>query len=104
MNTAAKQHIWENFLAFYGEQNAGRPTRGGVFERETDYWLENGLPLIGLDIDPRGTLPTVEIMMENFTHTIKNARKLSMHFSLDGEDDGLDIIDSAGATTILRFG
>ena len=104
MNKAEKQHIWQNFLTFYGEQNLRRPTRIGVFERETDYWLENGLPLLGLDIDTKDKLPTIEIMLENFTHTIKNARKISMHFSLDGQEDGLDVTDAEGGVTILRFG
>lgn len=103
MNTTAKQHIWTNFLTFYGEQNAGRLTRLGVFEGENDYWLENGLPLTGLDIDTRADAPTIEIMMEDFTHTIKNARTLAMHFSLDGSGDGLDITDAESKTTILRF-
>lgn len=104
MNAVEKQHIWTNFLTFYGEQNAARTTRLGVFEDENDYWLENGLPLAGLDIDTRGDAPTVEIMLENFTHIVKNAKKLTMHFSLDGSDDGLDITDAEGKTTILRFG
>lgn len=104
MNTTAKQHIWTNFLTFYGEQNAGRRTRLGVFEGENDYWLENGLPLAGLDIDTRGDSPTVEIMLENFTHTVKDARHLKIHFSLDGGDDGLDITNAEGKTTVLRFG
>src|SRR5687768_1998226 len=99
MNTAAKQHIWKNFLTFYGEQNSGRATRLGVFEGENDYWLENGLPLIGLDIDTHGEMPTVEIMLENFTHTIKNAQKLKINFSRNGSDDGLDITDAEGRTT-----
>ena len=103
MNTAEKQHIWKNFLNLYGEQNLGRATRLGVFEGENDYWLENGLPLIGLDIDTHGEMPTIEIMLENFTHTIKNAQKLKMNFGLNGSDDGLDITDADGATTILRF-
>ena len=104
MNAATKQHIWMNFLTFYGEQNAGRLTSLGVFEGENDYWLENGLPLLGLDIDTHGAMPTVEIMLENFTHTIKDARKLKIRFSLDGDEDGLDITDAQGKTTILRFG
>ena len=103
MNTDAKQHIWRNFLTVYGEQNSGRATRLGVFEGKNDYWLENGLPLIGLDIDTCGEMPTVEIMLENFTHTIKNTQKLKMNFSRNGSDDGLDITDAEGTTTILRF-
>jgi hypothetical protein len=104
MNAATKQHNWTKFLKFYNEQNKGRQTRLGVFEGENDYWLENGLPFNGIDIDARGEMPSVEIMLENFTHTVKNARELNAHFSFEGGGDGLDIIDTEGKTTILRFG
>ncbi len=103
MNKTVKQHVWTNFLSFYGEQNVGRLTRLGIFRGETDYWIENGVPLVGLDIDTHGDSPTIEIMLENFTHTVKDARKLNLHFSLDGSEDGFDITDAEGKTTILRF-
>jgi hypothetical protein len=48
MNAATGQHNWTYFLKFYNEQNKGRATRLGVFENENDYWLENGLPLVGI--------------------------------------------------------
>jgi len=103
MNAATQQSSWTNFLRFYSEQNKGRATRLGVFEDENDYWLENGLALVGIDADTHRAFPTVQIMFENFTHPIKNARALAMHFSLDGSGDGVDFIDADGKTTILRF-
>ena len=49
MNAATTQHEWTKYLRFFAEQNAGRPTRLGVFEHDgnilNDYWLEDGLPL-----------------------------------------------------------
>lgn len=115
MNTARKQHNWSAILSFFSEQNRTRPTRIGVFENArdavTDYWLEDGLPLAGIDIDPRGEdAPTIEIMLgdtakdaRHMTHTVKGARAARIVLSAGGEDDGLEIDDAEGKTTFLRF-
>jgi len=116
MNKTQAQHNWSAFLQLFSGQNKRRPTRIGVFEGEpgamTDYWLEDGLPLEGIDIDTRGeNAPTVEIMLgdarepnsREFTHTIARARFVRIVLSASGESDGLDIEDEQGATTILRF-
>lgn len=104
MNATTKRHNWTSFLKYYGEQNNGRSTRLGVFENGNDFWIEDGLPLSGIDVDARENEPTVEIMLgEEFTHTIKNARYVKISFSSDEANDGLDITDAEGKTTILRF-
>ena len=104
MNAATKQHSWTNFLKYYGEQNNGRLTRLGVFENGNDFWIEDGLPLTGIDFDARSETPSVEIMLgDDFTHTIKNARSVKISFSTDELNDGLDITDAEGKTTVLRF-
>lgn len=107
MISAKTQHCWETFLKFYSEQNKGRKTRLGVFEREgnvvTDYWIEDGLPLLGIDIEPADGLPAIEVLLEGYSHSIDAARSLHVHFSHDAEEDGLDITDDHGKTTILRF-
>ena len=102
-----EQHEWAKFLKFFSEQNCGRPTRLGVFERQgdvvNDYWLENGLPLIAIDINTKPELPTIDITAGDLTHEIKDAVKLTFHFGLDGDEDGIDIATAKGQTTILRF-
>ncbi len=108
MSETTKKHDWSKFLSFYGEQNKGRSTRLGVFENAAgavdDYWLEDGLPLTGIDVDNRGAMPTIEIMLgDDFTHIVKAAKSLKIHFSLDGNEDGFDITDADGSTTVLRF-
>jgi len=104
---AQTQHEWTKFLKFFSEQNVGRPTRIGVFEcdgdKVNDYWLENGLPLTGIDIDTKKELPSVQITVGNFTHEVKDAVKLLFHFSLAGDEDGLNISCGNGQTTVLRF-
>jgi hypothetical protein len=116
MNKTATQHNWSSFLTFFSRQNRHRPTRIGVFEgvpgAMTDYWLEDGLPLEGIDVDTRGSdAPTIEIMLGSngnpergeFTHKIARALFLRIILSASGESDGLDIEDENGATTVLRF-
>lgn len=103
MNVATRQVYWTNFLKEYSEQNKGRVSRLGVFEGENDYWLENGLPFTGIDVDTLDKLPTVEIMLVGFTHTVKDVRNLKVHLSLEGDEDGLDVVDADGVATILRF-
>lgn len=103
-NATRKEFKWTRFLKFYGEQNQGRRTRLGVFESGTDYWIEDGLPLSGIDLDTSGEGLTVELMLgEEMTHQISRVRNIRISMSPDEINDGLDITDSAGRTTILRF-
>lgn len=107
MKAAKKQHDWARFLEFFSEQNAGRTTRLGLFELSdnivTDYWLEDGLPLAGIDIDTKKELPSVQITVGSFTHEIKDAVNLLFRFSLKGDEDGIDVTTADGQTTVLRF-
>ena len=68
-----------------------------------DYWVESGLPLIGMDIDLSGKRPSIEVLLEGYSHSITNVRSLDAHFSPEGDEDGLDIRHDDGKTTILRF-
>ena len=98
---------WQQFLKFYTDQNTGRPTRLGVFELNkdvvNDYWLEDGLPLIAIGIEPAASDNSVEIMVGDMTHVIEGAIKLTAHFTSSGFEDGLDILDRHSRVTILRF-
>ena len=116
MDKTKTQHNWNEFIKLFSRQNRFRPTRIGVFEGEpgnmTDYWLEDGLPLEGIDIDSNGAnAPSVEIMLgspekagsRTFTHKIERARFAKIVLSVSGESDGLEIENDEGAVTILRF-
>ncbi len=101
-NATVKKYTWTNFLQYYSEQNVGRATRLGVFENGIDYWIEDGMPLSGIDFDSHHN--SLEIIFgDEMTHTIRNVQKVQIHFSLDEINDGLDITDAEGKTTILRF-
>lgn len=107
MKAAKTQHNWTNFLKFYSEQNAGRKTRLGVFENNgeivNDYWIEDGFPLNGIMVDLHGELPMIEILLGSYTYSADNARSIKIHFSLEGNEDGIDIVGNDGKTTVLRF-
>lgn len=117
MDTTARQPNWTKFLKLFGEQNNNRRTRLGVFEKAAggatiDYWIEDELPLAGIDADARGKdFPTVEIMLgdaeesgsHHLTRVVGGARTMKIILSADGKTDGLEIEDAEGKTTILRF-
>lgn len=116
MNEAIKQHNWSTFLELFSEHNRARPTRICAFEGAPDamrdYWLEEGLPLAGIDVDARGeSAPTIEIMLGDstktdslhLTHVVSGARFAKIVLSANGDADGLEMEDSQGKTTILRF-
>lgn len=91
----------------YTDQNAGRRTRLGVFEpingSVADYWLEDGLPLDEVGIHGKNDLPSISISAGEFSHTVKDVIRTKAHYDLAGDEEGLDLIDAAGRTTILRF-
>jgi hypothetical protein len=116
MKPVTKKANWTELLRLFGEQNNLRPTRLAVFEGEPgqmkDYWIEDGLPLTGIDIDTHGeNAPNIEIMLgegqadgsRTMTHIVRGVQAVKIVLSPDGEDDGLEIIDAEGSTTFLRF-
>lgn len=103
MSEPRQQLQWTAFLKFYSEQNEGRPTRLGVFEGGNDYWLENGLPFNGIDVDVHGGRHIIEIVLGDFTHITKNVKDVKFLLSHSGEEDGVDIEDFDGKTTVMRF-
>ena len=116
MNKIDRLNEWLSFIEVFNQANIGRPTRVGVFANETDavvdYWLEDGLPLQGVDVDPdHNGSETVQIVLggngkpssRNFTHVVKDPQFLKFTLSVTGQSEGLDITDSEGSTTLLRF-
>ena len=106
---------WQSDLAAFGKRNNMRPTRlevlGPAGEVETDFWLEDGLLLAGIDLDPDGERGTcVEIMLQgpsvysknHMTHTVASVKRLVLE-TTDGHDGGLEIEDGEGKVTIMHF-
>ena len=107
MNATRQPTDWVNFLNYYSDANKDRPTRIGLFEKNADitndYWLEDGLPLSGIDVDMKNGTPVIEIMLEGYTHVVRGVRTIRPTYSIDGTEDGLDLIGPGETTTILRF-
>ena len=98
---------WSRFIKFFNKGNAGRRTRLAVFEKHgdvaNDYWVESDLPLSGISIASHEPRLAVVIELGSFTHEVSDATQLNFHLTRTGDEDGVDIVDSQGRTTILRF-
>ena len=107
MSTAKQEHEWKRALQFFSEENAQRPTRLGVFEPNRaaadDYWIECGLPLGGVDIEAHDGQLNMQLFVGTLDHAVKNVVKLSWQMTASGDEDGIDILDADGRTTVLRF-
>ena len=106
-----EQASWGSFLKEFGERNRARRTRLGVVRMEDgveeDFWIEDGLPLTGVDFEPDGDdAPRVQVMLggenadaRNLTHAVTRVRKLSH----EPDSGGLEIESDDGSKTVLRF-
>lgn len=96
---------WQTNLAEFGVRNKMRPTRlevlGPTREVESDFWIEDGLLLSGIDVEMDGHHgPSVEIMLESqavpghdhMTHTVTGVKRVELD-ATDGRDDVLEIED-----------
>jgi len=96
---------WPAYLRDYSERNKGRPTRLGLLKMHegvvNDYWLEDGLPLVALDVYEDHARARVDMVFDDYTHTIDGVARLDT--IQDSAGEGLDITDENGTTTQLRF-
>ena len=106
---------WQSDLAAFGKRNNMRPTRlevlGPAGEVEADFWLENGLLLVGIVLDPDGERGTcVEIMLQeasasnknHVTHTVAGVKRLVLE-TTDGRDKALEMEDKEGRVTVMHL-
>lgn len=106
---------WQPDLAAFGKRNNMRPTRlevlGRTREVESDFWLEDGLLLAGIDLDTNGERSTrIQIMLQapsassksHMTHTVAGVKRLQLE-TTDGRDAALEIEDGEGRVTIMHF-
>jgi len=104
MTKIIEKSDWKEFLRHFSTRHGGKRTRLGVFEIRdgvvNDLWIEDGLPLLGIDVDTKEGRQSVGIAFEKFRHSIENVSTIS---SSDEVDGGLDIHDDDGKTTALRF-
>jgi hypothetical protein len=107
MKETVSRSDWHQFLRQYTDENSGRPTRLGIFELRggalQDFWLEDGLPFVGIDLEERLSGPSIEIVLGNYAHRVSDAAEVRQISGDNSEDEGLDILDRNGTTTVLRF-
>ena len=106
MNEEINEMNWTAFMREYSKRNQGRATRLGIFEASTgatnDYWIHDGVPVVALDGYSKNGKFTVDLFFTGFTHSIDGAARI-VRIAESGMDDGLDILDAQGRTTMLRF-
>jgi len=115
MRSEIESSTWQTNLSRFGRRNKMRPTRleilGPDREVASDFWLEDGLLLVGIDLEMDGNRnPNIEIMLQapvgtnksHMTHTVAGVKRVELETS-DGRDDALEIEDREGAITIMRF-
>ena len=116
MRADVKRSEWPTFLQEFGERNKMRPTRLEVTSKSgevsTDFWLEDGLPLMGTSLDSDGEdAPHVHIMLDgdtshdarHLTHAVARVRRVGREAGDIGRDIALEVEDEGGSVTILRF-
>ena len=113
MKSEEQKARWKSHVEEFNRQNKARPSRLGIItpgDRMEDYWLEDGLPFAAIGLENGGSAPVIEIMLgaegdaeRSVTHTVRGVKTLTLRLTDDGSDDGLDVADAEGTTTLLRF-
>jgi hypothetical protein len=107
---------WNKYLEGFSERNRTRRTRleviGGTGQVESDFWLEDGIPLAGVTLEAWAYEgPRIQIMLDaetarsatHMTHTVSAVRRVGRELNDGGGEVALELEDKEGATTILRF-
>lgn len=85
----------------------GRLARIGIFEKTggttTDYWIACGVPLKALSFGDEAGRTVFSMKAGGYSHEIAEPRRVSFHFSPSGEEDGIDVVEAADRTFIVRF-
>ncbi len=116
MRDDIQREQWDEYIKEFSERNSMRPTRLEVMGQpgafESDFWLEGGLPLAGISLEPEGEgAPQIEIMLggeanhaaRHMTHTVSGVQRVVRETGEDGREATLELEDKEGAITILHF-
>ena len=105
MSKTIERAEWPAYIRDFTDRNKGRPTRLGILKMHegvvNDFWLEDGLPLVALDVYDDHAGARLDMVFNDYTHTIDGVARLDSIQDSTGE--GLDIADGEGTTTQLRF-
>lgn len=112
MDVARKN--WSFLLHDFNIQNLHRRTRleviGEAGDVMRDYWMENGLPLLGVSLEENvPAAPCVEIALGgqgahdgHLTHVVSRVLRVAAERNYEGGLDALEFEDHEGRCTILR--
>jgi hypothetical protein len=103
--------VWINYLNEFTKRNNTRPTRLEVFGENGAQEEERGLSLAGISLERGNGAPSIAIMFSarngyaspHLTHVIENVREITPKQGPDGRDEALEIVDSQGEKSLLRF-
>jgi uncharacterized protein DUF5335 len=112
MKDDLERESWTNYLNKFSERNKSRPTWLQVLGEVGAQSEEQGLPLMGISIEERGTdAPRIQIMFgghdaiesRHLTHMISNVARVTRQVGTDGRDDAIEFVDNQGEASLLIF-
>jgi hypothetical protein len=112
MQDEIERSEWVAYFKEFSERNAARPTQLETFGELGAQEEEHGLPLAGVGVEMDGAdSPRVEIMLgglsatdeRHLTHTVMRVRRIMSKLGADGREEALELEDSDGTQTLLRF-
>ena len=103
--------VWINYLNEFTRRNSTRPTRLEVFGENGAQEEERGLLFAGISLERGNGAPSIAMMFSarngsapaHLTHLIENIQEITPKQGLDGRDEALEIVDSQGEKSLLRF-
>lgn len=112
MKDNVEREAWARYLNKFSKRNESRPTWLQVFGEAGAQSEEQGLPLVGISLEEKGTdAPCVQIMLgghdaieqRHLTHMISNVERVTSQVGTDGRDDAIEFVDKQGAASLLIF-
>jgi uncharacterized protein DUF5335 len=112
MKDNIEREAWALYLTKFSKRNKSRPTWLQVFGEAGAQSEEQGLPLVGISLEEKGTdAPRVQIMLgghdaietRHLTHMISNVERVTPQLGPDGRDDAIEFVDKQGEASLLIF-
>ena len=112
MKDNIEREAWARYLTKFSERNKERPTWLQIFGEAGAQSEEQGLPLVGISLEEKGTnAPRIQIMLgghdaiesRHLTHMISNVERVALQVGADGRDDAIEFVDQQGEASLLMF-
>ncbi len=103
--------VWINYFDEFTRRNQSRRTRLEVFGENVAQLEERGRPFAGISLERGNGKPSIKIMFggpnggtpRHLTRIIENVEEITPKDGLDGRDEALEIVDTQGEKSLLRF-